>query len=181
MNKIQKISSYLLVIFNLLLIALPLFVIITWYFIDTYTIWQLSLGILQNPFQLQDNVSWTLLYKIIGAIGHIISLLPLFLSLFILKSIFQNYKNGEIFSTSNAIHYKRLGWLCFLNALLANPVGNGIMIMSTTLSNPPGERCLNIIFGYPSLEGLFCGAILIVISLVMVEASKLNDEQKFTV
>ncbi len=186
MNKVQKISSYLLFILNLLLIVLPLFVIITWYFIDTYTINEFSSGLLQNSFQMQDaidakKIHWTLTSRIIGASGHIMNLLPLFLSIFILKSIFKNYKNGKIFTTANAVYYKYLGWLALFDALFANPIGNAIMIMSTTLANSSDQRHIDIIFGYPSIEGLFCGAIFIVISLVMLEASKLQDEAELLI
>lgn len=186
MNKIKTISSYLLAIINLSILIIPSFIVVTWYFIDTHTINMLSLGLLQNPFEIGYNINttsikWNILYKTIGATGHIISSLPTFLGLLILKSIFINYKNGEIFSVANAINYKRLSWLCFLNALIANPIGKGIMNMSTTLSNPPGERFLNIIFDFPSLEGLFFGAILIAMSLVMLEASKIQNEIKLTI
>ncbi len=195
MHKIQKLSSYLLFTFNILLIGLPLFIMATWYFIDSYTINELSKGLLQNPFQGLENYHnlnnqnysnlnnfiWTPLSKSIAMSGHALSLLPLFLSLFILKLIFRNYKNGEIFSAANAIQYKYLGWLFFLNALMAKPLGNALMVMATTLSNPPGERYISIFFGAPSLEGIFGGSILIVISWVMFEASKLQDESKFII
>jgi len=185
-NKIQKISSYLLFILNLLIVILPLFIFFTWWFIDTYTINEFSSGLLQNSFQVDDldelsNLHWTISSKLIGASGHIINLLPLFLGIFILKFIFKNYRNGRIFTTTNAIYYKYLGYLSLFDALFANPIGNAIMIMSTTLGNSPDERQIDIVFGYPSIEGLFCGAIFLVISLVMFEASKLQDEAELVI
>ena len=186
MNKIKKISSYLLFALNIMLIAVPLFILSTWYFIDAYTMTEFSSTLLQNSFQIQDGmatsiIDWTLYAKMIGLIGHIINLLPLYLSVFVLKSIFKNYKNGEIFSTTNAIHYKHIGWLCFCDALLADPIGDAIMIMSTTLSPTIAKYNIDIVYNYPSIEGLFSGAVFIVISLVMFEASKLQEESKFTV
>lgn len=188
MNQIQKISSYLLIIFNILIIAIPLIVIIQWIFIDTSTIKDLfAQGVLQKPIQTPEGsinlstIHWTILSKSIGLIGHILGILPLFLSLFVLKSIFQNYKRGEIFSTVNAVYYRYLGWLFFLDALLAKPVSDSLMVLAATLSNKPGHRYLTLSFGTPNMEALFCGVLVIVISWVMLEASKLHYEQKFTI
>lgn len=186
MDKIQKISSYLLFALNVMLVAVPLFIIGTWYFIDTYTMNEFSSMFLQSSFQIEDGmtatpIEWSLSAKMLGLVGHIINLLPLYLSVFVLKSIFKNYKTGEIFTTDNAIHYKHIGWLAFLDALFADPIGNAIMIMSTTLSPSLAKYNIDIIYDYPSIEGLFSGAVFIVISLVMFEASKLQEESQLTV
>ena len=188
MNKIQKISAYLLVIFNLLIIAIPMLIIAQWLLIDTGIIKNLlAQGLLQQPVQTPEgivnlsNIHWTSFLKMIGLSGNILGILPIFLSLFIFKSIFQNYQKGEIFTVSNATCYKYLGWLFFLNALLAKPLSDLFMVLTVTLSNPPGHRYLTLAFGTPNIEALFCGMLFIVISWIMLEASKLHDEQKFTI
>ncbi len=191
MNKIKKISSCLLFFINFLIIVLPLSIIVTWYFIDTFNlgidkVGEFAIGLshgLQAPVTHvnMNDVQWTVLSESVGISGHILNMLPLFLSLFVLKEIFKNYKNGEIFSTANAVNYKYLSWLFFLDALLAKPLGDALMVMASTLSNPPGQRYISVSFGTPNLEAIFCGAILLVISLVMFEASKLQDESKFVI
>lgn len=159
-----------------------------WHFIDNHTIQSLiNTGFLQPPVSTPEgyvnlsHVQWTFFTKIMGLISQSIGLLPLFLSLFILKSIFQNYQNGEIFNASNARHYKKLGWLFFLDALIAQPLSGLMMVAAVTFSNPPGHRYLSLSFGTLNLEALFCGMLVIVISWVMLEASKLSEEQKFTI
>lgn len=188
MDKIQRVSRYLLVIFNTLLAILPLFVIIQWLFIDTDTIKNLvDQGFLQKPISTPEGyvnlstIHWSFLAKIIGLLAQSVGLLPLFLSLFVLKSIFLNYQKGEIFSTINASHYRYLGWLFFLDALIAQPLSNLLMVLAVTLANPPGHRYITLSFGTPNIEALFCGMLVIVISWIMLEASKLHDEQKFTI
>jgi hypothetical protein len=114
-------------------------------------------------------------------IAYAISLLPIFLSFFVFKAIFKNYRKGDFFTAINAGYYRYLGWLFFLEALLAKPLSDGLMMVTVTLSNPSGHRHLALSWGIPSLEVLFCGTLLIVISWVMLEASKLQDEQKLTV
>ncbi len=188
MDKIQRVSRYFVVVFNVLLIFLPMFVIIQWLFIDTGTIKNLlDQGFLQKPISTPEGyvnlstIQWSFLAKFTGLLAQSIGLLPLFLSLFVLKTLFLNYQKGDIFSTINARHYRYLGWLFFLDALIAQPLSNLLMVLAVTLANPPGHRYISLSFGTPNIEALFCGMLVIVISWIMLEASKLHDEQQFTV
>ena len=188
MNQIKKVSSYLLTTFNVLLIALPLCIVIQWLFIDTSMLKNLlAEGIIGRPIQTPEGcvnlstIHWTTLSKNIGLSADIFGLIPLFLSLFVLKSIFRNYQKGEIFTITNAKHYKHLGWLFFFDALLVKPISDLLMALAVTFSNPPGHRCLSLGFGAPSIAAIFGGILVIVISWVMIEGSKLHDDQKFTI
>jgi hypothetical protein len=188
MNQIQKVSSYLLITFNVLLVALPLCDIIQWFFIDTGTIKNLlAQGIVGKSVQTPEGyvnlstVQWTPFSKTLGFSADILGLLPFVLILFGLKSIFRNYQKGEIFSTANARYYKYLGWIFFFDALLIRSLSNTLMVLAVTLSNPPGHRYINIQFGTPNMKSLFYGIIVIVISKIMLEASKLHDDQRFTI
>lgn len=187
-NRIQTVSSYLVTIFNLLLFILPIASVLSWFYIDTPFIQQwISKGILFTPVQTPagivylDKVSWTPLTKTLGLASELIELLPFFISLFILKSIFKNYQNSKIFTTQNARSYKHLGWLFLAHACLAKPLSDLLLVGATTLSNPPGQRYLSFGLGTPNLESVFCGSILLVISWIMLEASKLQDEQTLTI
>ncbi|GAO97677.1 hypothetical protein Cva_00313 [Caedimonas varicaedens] len=191
MDRIQKVSSYLLIIFNVLLIALPLLIILQWIFIETKITDVGSVinffGTFERTIQTPEGfvnlstIHWTPPLKILGLSSDILGLLPLLLSLFVLKSIFRNYQQGEIFSTANATHYRSLGWLFFLDALLIKSLSNTLLVLAVTFTNPPGHRYLTVSFGTPNMKPLFCGILVIVISWVMLEASKLQDEQKFTI
>lgn len=119
--------------------------------------------------------------KIIGFIASLISLIPVYISLFALKSIFNNYKIGAIFTNINACQYRLIGSLFFLNALLIKPLSDMLMVVSVTLLNPPGHRYITLGFGTPNLENLFYGLILMVISWIMLEATKLREDQEFTI
>lgn len=191
MNTIQKVSASLLVIFNILLVSTPLLLIIQWAFIEIKTT---KVGAAINFFGLLEKtiytpegyvnlstVPWTFLSKALAFSSDILNILPFFLSLFILKSIFKNYQKNDIFSSANAIHYKKLGWLFLIDAFIIKSFSNTLMILAVTLTNAPGHRYINIHFGAPNLKALFFGILLIVISWVMLEASKLHDEQQFTI
>jgi hypothetical protein len=122
MNRIQKVSSFFLIIFKILLITLPIWALIEWTFFDpswnknsSLILSVLFMGIIDPlrgvPFPDILRHDWDFLTQAIGFGGAILRLLPLLLSLI----------------------------------------------------------------------AIFCGAVIIVISWVMLEASKLHDEQKFTV
>jgi hypothetical protein len=191
MNKIQKISTYLLVIFNVLLISTPLLIVLQWVFIQAKITDAPAainfFGLLEKTIQTPEGyinlstVPWTIFSKILGFSADILGLLPFVLSLFLLKSIFKNYQKGEIFSVVNAINYKKLGWLFLADALIIKSLSNTLIVLAITLTNPPGHQYISVQFGTPNLEALFVGALLVIISWVMLEASKLHDEQKFTI
>ena len=191
MNKIQKMSDYLLITFNVLLISVPLLVLIQWFFIELKTADIHPLinffGLFERAIQTPEGfvnlsaVSWTFWSKLLGLCADVIGLLPFLTSLFFLKKIFKNYQKGEIFSTTNAIHYKKCGWLFFLDALIVKSFSHTLMVLAVTITNAPGHRYINIHFGTPNLEALFMGVLVIVISWVMLEARKLHDEQRFTI
>lgn len=188
MNKIKKVSTYLLSTFNILLVLLPVLVVIQWLFIESSAMQALlAQGVIQNPVLTPEgavylnSVKWSAFSKAIGLSANAMGLFPIFLSLFALKSIFQNYQRSEIFSVANAGHYRYLGGLFFLDAIIAKPLGDMLMVLAVTFSNAPGHRYLSVNFGWPNLEALFCGILVIVISWVMLEASKLHDEQRFTI
>ncbi len=193
MNKIQKVSTYLLSIFNVLLLTTPLIIILQWLFIETkvadappfinfFGILERTISTPHGYVNLSD-VAWTLPTKFVAFGSDILRILPFLLSLFVLRAIVKNYQKNEIFSTKNAVHFKKLGGLFLLNALLVKSLSETILLLGVSFTNPPGLglRYLTLSFGTPNLEALFCGILLIVFSWVMLEASKLQDDQKFTI
>jgi hypothetical protein len=177
MNKIQKISSYLLLLFNLIIITIPLYISAEWIFINA-----LEKNI-QTPegYVNLTNISWTSILKLLGFSAEIIGVLPFIISLFFLKAIFENYKKRDIFTIKNAILYRRLGFLFLISALVIKPLSEMLMILAVTFTNPPGHRYLTISYGTPNFISLFYGILVIIVSWVMLEANRMNDEQKFTI
>lgn len=188
MDRIQKISSYLLIIFNLLLIGLPFLIGSLWLFMETAPLKEaISEGLFFDSVRTPEDVvnlsmvKWDPLTKVIGFLASLVGLLPILLGLFVLRPVFRNYGKGEIFNIFNARHYKYLGWLFFLDALITKPLSSMLMVLAITLTYPPGHRYIQIGFGTPTLGSLFCGVLVLVISWVMLEASKLQEEQQFVI
>ncbi|MDB6096086.1 MAG: hypothetical protein JWM09_364 [Francisellaceae bacterium] len=107
--------------------------------------------------------------------------LPLFLGFYFLKLIFINYQKGKVFNINNAIYYKYLGYLFFLEAFITKPLSEGLFILAATFNNPTGHRFFQIAFGSVNLGNIFIGALVIIISWIMAEASKMDDEQKLII
>jgi len=191
MSRIQKISSYLLVVFNILIVMIPLFLTVPWIFISLKTTDVPDVinffGMLEKTIQTPEgyvnlsNISWTPLLKLLGFCADLIAALPFLISLFLLKKLFVYYRDGEIFNVRNALIYRKLGVLYLIDALFIKSFSQTLMILALTMTNPPGARYLSISFGTPNLSSLFYGGLVIIVSWVMSEANKLHDEHKFTI
>ena len=182
MNKIKNISQIMLIILKGSIVLLAIGTLFGWIFGDKDSMLKLvpwgfgpvtGVGL---SFPLSKG--WTLDSRVVAAAAIAIYRLPLFLGLFAVKDIFSNYQNGDIFTTANAKHYRRLGIIFFLDALITTPIGGALMSVAATLSK---SAKVFITFGTTNFQAMFCGALIIVISWVMLEGSKINEENKYTV
>lgn len=185
MNKIRTLSTYVLYCLNCLLITIPIFTFLSWYYF-IFAESEFLEFFMDNGFSFiaDDFVNvkiWSFTAKIISLVAYIIGALPIFIGLFFLRRIFLNYKTGEVFNVINSRYYKYIGWAFFLDALIAKPIDGGLMSVATTLSNPVGERLFTITFDTLNLEAIFYGLIMIVIAQVMLEAAKIKEEQQYIV
>jgi hypothetical protein len=163
----------------MLLIAIPFFMVIYWSFIGA--------DIMKNVFLVRtseelidlSSVNWGLISKAIGICAHVLGELPLFLSFIILKLILTNYKNAKIFSVENARYYQYLGYLFLLNSFIVAPISKGIMVFAATFNTL--HHYASIGFSYSNLINLFYGSVILIISKVMLEASKIQEEKELTI
>jgi hypothetical protein len=188
MNRIQKVSAFFSIVFQFLLYYLPLHTVFKWIFINADFMGSMFAWIIFVPaFNGPEgevffrDVEWTPLTKFIGLSADLLALLPIIISLFALIRIFKHYQQGEIFNNSNARYYRLMGWMFIFDGLIAKSFSQSLMTLAVTLNNSSGHRYITFGIHSANFEALFCGAVIIVISWVMLEASKLHDEQKFTV
>lgn len=188
MERIQKVSSYFVWVFSLLLIIDPIWKIGFWFFLDTGFIKNLikqnmfGLYIPGAPQQLNlDTSLWTGAIWAFAIGSSVLGLIPQLLTFASLRKIFKNYQQGKIFTVFNAQHYGYIGLYFFLKAFVCGPLSNTLLILAATWANPPGHRTLSISFGNPNMENLLYGMLVIVISWIMKEASKLQAEQSLVI
>ncbi len=191
MNKIQKTSRYIGYLLNTILLLIPTFILAQWFLLSfndptnfsiVNTILSYAKGV-QTPsgHVYLQNVTWTPSSLLIGVISDFIQIIPFTIGICILKKIFKTYQVGNIFTLTNAIAYKKLGFLFLADAFIASPLSESLMILATTLNNGAGHRILSISFGTPNLAQIFYGTIVIMVSWVMQEACKINAEQELTI
>ena len=179
MNNIQEMSSQTLRFLKGLIIIIPL---------SAFTpripgcAFNINAAVLtpEGITSLQD-VAWTTGSLTIGIFAQLLSIAPLMMGLFVLHTIFSNYFKGEIFSVRNALHYSSIAHICFWDALLISGLSRTLLLLATTFSNPPSYRYFSEAFGAPNLLLLGISLILGLISQVMLEGSRLQEEKNLTV
>ncbi len=184
MKKIQKISRYLSWIFKSLLILLPITLILLPFII--HLPFMASICAVNQTYTPEGtlplhSIPWTPLSKIIYVSGLFVEELPLYGALFILKALCRRYQQGEIFSLNNALAYQYLSYLFLVSSLITQPFGNLLRILGATLTNPPGHRYLTLSFGSLNLSALIGALLLMLLSWIMVEASRLKEEEQLTI
>lgn len=185
MNKIQRMSSFLIAVFNFLLVFLPLSTLCLWAFANSgFMRYLASEGFAFIPTTLANGeviTHWPALGQILGLTGGLLALTPTYIGLLILKVIFKNYRLGNIFTIENARSYKRIGILFFIDALLIKPLSDMVSMFAVTFASPSVVRVLSLSFGTPNLTILLTGALVTMIAWVMLEGCRLNQEQQLTI
>ncbi len=194
MENIKKISSYVVIACNVLMVVIPLGLFAFWFlnpaeFLHAY----LKNGVEGSGLQfigqyvgpniiLEGSAAdLSFVQRFVGFCSGIVGLTAMYGSIFWLRKIFRHYAQARFFTVENAEYYRRIGVLLFLDALIAKPVSGMMFVAAATISNSVGNRILQISFGSPNLQALFCGVIVIVVSWVMREAAALKDDQDHTV
>lgn len=189
MNKIQRMSSYLVMIFNFLLFFLPASTICIWLFINTETMrhW-IAVGLFFAPVpsptgivDLTQITNWPVWAKVFGCLGDVLRFAPFYIGILFLRTIFKNYRKGEIFTAENARLYRRIGILFFLNALLMKPISDMFTYLAVTFTYNHGPRVIAISLGTPNLSIILSGVLVTMIAWVMLEGCKINQEQQLTI
>jgi hypothetical protein len=190
MSRIQTISTYFFYLFSGLLVLSPLMTIFLWAFMndlphDILTPYLECAIFMKSPgakvFNVLDKLPLALEHRLVALGGALFSQLPLYLGYFVLRRLFSLYRTGLIFGASTVLCYRRLGFLMIAASAFFIPLGEGISMMALSLSNPPGSRVFGIGFGTPGLEMILMGLIIIVISWIMDEGRKIEEERSYIV
>ncbi|UJX40135.1 DUF2975 domain-containing protein [Desulfovibrio sp. JY] len=104
----------------------------------------------------------------------------LVLTLLRLRHLFALYKEGRIFTLANVTCF-RLVARALLWWAIASIVHTPLYGLAVTAANPPGRHLLTLGIGSSELALFFVAAMAVVISRVMDEARRLDEEQALTV
>lgn len=194
LNRIQKMSRWILFFLNVSLILIPTLSAISWLLLIGKQPWEMGSWWFTSDFRYLASIatpegqvvdlsqlSFTPMMKVLGFLGSLLEISPVFLGCWFLRKIFKNYRRNEIFSYDNARFYQKLGGLFFYDAFIVKPLSYALFILIATLPNGSGHRFISISFNTDSFKSLFCGLVVLVIAWVMKEGCRLQEEQQFTV
>ena len=117
------------------------------------------------------------------SLAFLVSLLPVSVALYgvaALGALFKLYENGIIFAAENVKYFRRLGY-ALMAWVMANALFTPLISLVITFGNPPGERVVVAEFGVLDASILAIGSVVLLVSWVMNEGRKLEDEQAHTV
>lgn len=179
MNKIQRVSFFLRVIFQIALVLWPIMVIMYWSFsqylipnfIHIISLIPAGLEIL-HPITATD-VFW----------GIVISVLPsavIMTILYFLIKLFKLYEQGKIFTMLNVKYLKNIG-VTMLIGQIVGLIYDGLISFALTFHNPPGHWVASVTFSNYDVYNILTAVMVIVISWIMEEGCKLQEENQYTV
>ena len=97
-----------------------------------------------------------------------------------LRRLFTLYEQGRIFTPANVASFLAVA-KALLYWALASILYTPLHGLAVTAANPPGHHLLTLGIGSPELSLFFVAAMAVVISRVMDEARRLDEEQSLTV
>lgn len=186
MNKIQRVSLFFRIFFQIVFVALPLFEAIAW------SLWPLPQHFF-NMIQIDlfpqniipENVPLPALTPFTKFFGFLAGMIPTGVELFVLYfliKLFRLYEKGEIFSINNVNYIRKIGYTMLIGVLI-HPLYDALISLTLTWNNPAGMkmRLISISFGSTDVLFILASLLVILISWIMAEGCKLREEQQLTV
>ncbi len=170
-QRITKVSRKLRLVCTWLIVCLPVLCAIFWVFFNR--IYAMA-PMIPLPVRVDHDIS-----SFNRALAFLCDLVPLSAIIFALlklKNLFSLYERGHIFTERNVNCYRALGraLMVWVGCDFVNRTLLGIVL---TLDNPPGKRLLVIGLDGGDFTGIFVGVAVLIVSWVMAEARKMQEEQ----
>lgn len=182
MNKIQRVSKFFRILFQIAFIAIPLLQIAFWINAPA------SLKFLGDCIHLDMIPPITILHPLSNTakfLGFCINMIPTGIYLYILYSLiklFRLYEKGEIFSMKIVNYFKNVGYALLIGELV-NPFYQALIsVLLSWNNNLHGEkRYIGIALDGTNVGLILTGLFVILISWIMAEGCKLREEQQLTI
>lgn len=175
--KIKKLSRYFYHLISFLLIAIPLYYVGYWAFINHLPAKLITVNIPSTPL-IPHSLPFSLQF-----VGFMVSLLPLsaliygFLNV---RKLFTFYKKGVIFSFEHVIIFRNTAKALIVWVFLSM-VYESVKSVLFSIGNPPGSRVIEVGFSSFEISTLLVGGIAFVVAWVMDEGRILREESELTI
>lgn len=195
MNRIKNVSLFFRLVFQIIFIALPVLLIISWVYAPDELV--LLMGFIKlnaipaaysgmHLYTAQGLPEKAILHSLSmneKILGCLISAIPMIVNMFILYSLiklFKLYEKGEIFSINHVRYIRNIGY-ALLSGQLIDPFYQFLMGVVLTMHNPPHHRYATITLDQTNIGILLTALLVILISWIMAEGCKLREEQQLTI
>lgn len=178
MNKIQRVSLFLRTIFQIAFIVWPLALALYWFFAPQSILNNLPISFIPKGTEILHPITYADAFW-----GFLIGLLPItieMLIIYFLIRLFKLYEQGKIFTLLNVKYFRNIG-ICMLINQGIGFVYDVLITFVLTLHNPPGYHVASFTFNNHDAYNIVTAIMVIVISWIMAEGCKLQDEQQLTV
>lgn len=195
MNKIKNVSQFFRLVFQIIFLAIPVLLIISWVYAPEKLV-LLAGSIKLNAIPASYNGSHiytaqglpekSILHTLsIGekSLGCLISAIPMMVKMFILYlliKLFKLYENGDIFSISHVRYIRKIGYALLMGQLI-EPFYQFAMGFVLTMRNPPHHHYAAITLDQTNIGILLTALLVILISWIMAEGCNLHEEQQLTI
>jgi Protein of unknown function (DUF2975) len=174
LSHIQQVSDKFRLLFNVLIFSIPVLILTYWLFFN-----DLPIGF-KSELPVAASLPLPLSTLCLGILVSFIPACVVIFGIATLKELFTLYENAIFFSTKNVKCFRRLGYI-LISWTFANMMFTTLISLVISFNNPAGQRMISFGFDVADIANLIIGAVVVVVSWVMNEASKLEDEQAYTV
>lgn len=189
MHKIQSVSLFFRVIFQILLVVLPLMLILAWVVAPEPLKCLgglIDISVIPRPYTNMHIQGMLILHTLTVTeklFGFMVSLIPLVVQLVVLYfliRLFRSYERGDIFSLKNVYSIRNIGYTLLIGQLL-NPLYEFLMGIVLTLNNPGGQYYVAVKLDQTNFGVVLTALLIVIVSWVMAEGYKLQEEQQLTI
>jgi DUF2975 family protein len=173
MTRIQRVSLRFRLLFTGLIFLIPTLDVLYWLSFN-----HLPDGLFKLP--IVANVELPLQIRLLAMLASLLPVSVATFGVFTLVKLFKLYEKAIIFTVENVKHFRTLGYVV-IYWVFAKIIYITLISAIISLSNPLGQRVLIVQFELPDISALIIGFIAVLISWIMDEGRKLEDEQAHTV
>lgn len=183
MNRIQQVSRYFRILFQISFLITLLAQIIIWSNAPGSLTMLQSSGAQLIPNDYTSHILVNYFSPTTRLLGFLINMIPTgfeLLIIYFLIKLFKQFEQNEIFSPSNVRYIRNIGY-ALLFGQLVQPIYQSLIGILLTSSNPPHQHFFSITFGTDNIRIMIGAGIIILVSWIMAEAQKLREEQQLTI
>lgn len=176
-NKISQISRFFACTFKLLMFIYPIFIIAYW--LNIISVPRGYFAVSRYLVDVDIN-TLSINLRLIACFIDMIETSVVLMSFNYLTKLFNLYSENIIFSYQNVHYIRKLGYT-LLWQVVASLLAQPLLSVVLTFNAPPGQHMISLGIGNQEISTLLIGGIVILISWIMEEGRKLEEEKSLTV